>query len=110
MVRSKEEDDWNYEVSKYEYRICVKLENASSVEKNDEVKSIRDYIVDELPNYHFYRPPYLRYGTYMTVGIYDVNTETNEWNELINNILSSVEQYKQLIERVKVRFESEYGV
>ena len=80
---------------KYEYKICLKLENISETD-NKAFDNIKWNIVGKLSNYGFQRPKRIGYGQHVTVGIIDISSDTYE--DLKRTIMNSTLLYKRLLD------------
>lgn len=95
------ETKWDDDSSKYELRICTKLENQSDDKRDESILILKDLIIKKQEDYGFTKPSRLRKGTYMTVGEYKDVEKSTTYEDLKRNILESVDQYRSLIERVR---------
>lgn len=95
------ETKWDDDSSKYELRICTKLENQSDDKRDESILILKDLIIKKQEDYGFTKPNRLRKGTYMTVGEYKDVEKSTTYEDLKRNILESVDQYRSLIERVR---------
>ena len=95
------ETKWDDSNSKYEMKICSKLENQSKVKLDQEIYRLREIIVKDQEEYGFSRPNRMRMGTYMTVGEYTSVEKYNKYEDLKTVILESLDQYKKLVKKVR---------
>ncbi|SCY70157.1 PD-(D/E)XK nuclease superfamily protein [Lachnospiraceae bacterium XBB2008] len=95
------EASWNDAASRYDYRICSKLENTTGNKGDEDIAKLKRRIVNIQETYGFSRPSYLRSGTYMTVGLFSDIDLSLSYEEFRGTILESVRQYKLLIQRLK---------
>ncbi len=88
---------WNSDEGRYDFRICLKLENKSETKDNDWILKLRDKIVGLQGEYGFDRPKRLGWGATMTVGEYNCTKYGLSYEELSKCLLDSIEAYKELI-------------
>ena len=88
------ESSWNYDLSKYDNRICLKLKNRMEDKRDDRIWKLRDILIEKQSDYGFEKPARFRSGQHMTIGIY--NAQFNDYKEFVKVILASVEQLKGL--------------
>ena len=95
------ETKWDDSNSKYEMKICTKLENQSKGKLDQEIYRLREIIVKDQEEYGFSRPNRMRMGTYMTVGEYTSVEKYNKYEDLKTVILESLDQYRKLVKKVR---------
>lgn len=100
---------WNYDNSKYDYRICLKLKDDLDKGKDYEIGLVQSIIIEIQEEYGFSRPKHMRSGTHMTIGFFNAVDCSKTYYDLKNNILDSVEQYKKLVGSVKESFAEKCG-
>ena len=98
---------WNNEESKYDAKICTKLEEKSEEKSDDRLLKLRGLIVGIQNEYNFIKPNRLRYGAHMTVGEYKFSNDDLNYEEFKKIIYGSIDSYKELLRVINNRFEKE---
>ena len=94
------ETKWNDDTSRYEYRICSKMEDQSTQKDNDRVLSIRDKVINIQEKYSFKRPTKLRWGATMTIGEFEI-VNNPSYEEFKDIIIKALEKYNMLLNAIR---------
>ncbi len=94
------ETKWNDDTSRYEYRICSKMEDQSTQKDNDRVLSIRDKVINIQEKYSFKRPTKLRWGATMTIGEFEIENNPS-YEEFKDIIIKALEKYNMLLNAIR---------
>ena len=92
---------WNKIKSRYDYRICVKLENKTGDKSDEDMNIIKYKIIAIQEEYGFKKPSNLRNGAYMTIGLFSDVDVTFNCEQFMSFIMKSVEQYKKMMNQLK---------
>ena len=95
------ETKWNYDSSRYEYRVCTKMEDQSNQKDNARVLTIRDKVIERQGDYNFERPTKLRWGAVMTIGEYKTDKDNPSYEEFRDVIIKAMEKYQLLLNAIR---------
>ena len=101
VVYLQVEISWNNDSERYDLKICVKLENQSTDDKENEIHNLKYKILDEQQKNGFIKPKRLGSGTHVTVGVFKDAEEVNTYEEIKNCILKSIDSYSNMLENLK---------
>lgn len=66
---------WNYKTNKYDWNLCLKFEKKEGDDEN--IKKIKDKILDEIVSCGFIKADRIRSADHMTLGKYDMDCSTS---------------------------------
>ena len=95
------ETAWNNDKSRYDYRICLKLENKTGDKSDKNIQNIKNKLTEIQKEYGFEKPSKHRNGVSMTVGLYDGIDLSFDCEQFKSTIIKSIEQYKKLMNHLK---------
>ena len=91
------EISWDNIFSKYNHKICSKLECSS--ESDNAFNEFKELILSNQNEYRFTKPSNMRKGRHMTVGVYEENATS--YSELVAAIDKSIIDYEALIKKIR---------
>ncbi|MCR4649655.1 MAG: PD-(D/E)XK nuclease family protein, partial [Lachnospiraceae bacterium] len=99
---------WNNETSRYDFRICTKLEEKSEEKSDERLSKLRDLILEVQKEHNFIRPNRIRWGVHMTVGEYNIDEKVIlNYEKLKQTFLEAMDKYKEMMIDIDNKFEKE---